>query len=135
VEELLNVILPENEQILIVAGKYYQPSTLLIPCHSAGSCPTEAYGPANHNRNEACSQHSTIVCCMPIAMKGGTNESSLTPRLRVAGSFSNVLVENSCLLLRARKINVSCPRLRPLFKMLGYPRSVLEACSNIDLTA
>jgi hypothetical protein len=38
-EELLIVILPGTEQILEVTRKYYRPSTMLVPCHSAGTCP------------------------------------------------------------------------------------------------
>lgn len=38
-EELLIVILPGTEQILEVTKKYYRPSTMLVPCHSAGTCP------------------------------------------------------------------------------------------------
>jgi hypothetical protein len=40
-EERLVVILPRNEQILTVTRKYYWPSTLLVSCHSAGTCAAE----------------------------------------------------------------------------------------------
>src|SRR5271155_4042486 len=41
VEQQLIVILLENEQILIVTKRCYRPSVLLVPCHSAGSCPAD----------------------------------------------------------------------------------------------
>jgi len=68
VEELLSDILPKNERILIVTGKYYWPSTLLVPYYRAIQLV-----PAQLRTSQSRPKRGlfAIVCCMPIVMKLG----------------------------------------------------------------